>query len=244
MNIYIIRHAEPDYERDSLTEKGWREAELLSRRLSKIENASYYTSPLGRARDTASLTLRAVGKEAEVFPWLREFDKGYAVPPEFNPKGFGWDFPPRLWTSEPAYYDPARWMSAPAYKDSGIAPIYRAVTDGLDALTSKHGYERGDHVYKALRPNTENILIFCHFGVACVLLSRLFDCSPVTLWHHTVALPSSVTVVTTEEREKGTAVFRMLRFGDLSHLDANGEAPSFCARFCERNGDGTRETWS
>ena len=33
MNIYIIRHAEPDYARDSLTEKGWREAELLSRRL-------------------------------------------------------------------------------------------------------------------------------------------------------------------------------------------------------------------
>ena len=66
MNIYIIRHAEPDYEHDSLTEKGWREAELLSHRLSKIRNAFYYTSPLGRARDTASLTLRAVGQEAEV----------------------------------------------------------------------------------------------------------------------------------------------------------------------------------
>ena len=49
MNIYIIRHAEPDYARDSLTEKGWREAELLSRRLSEIPDASYYTSPLGRA---------------------------------------------------------------------------------------------------------------------------------------------------------------------------------------------------
>ena len=73
MNIYIIRHAEPDYARDSLTEKGWREAELLSRRLSKIPDASYYTSPLGRARATASLTMQAVGKEVEVCPWLREF---------------------------------------------------------------------------------------------------------------------------------------------------------------------------
>ena len=34
MTIYIIRHAEPDYARDSLTEKGWREAELLSHRQS------------------------------------------------------------------------------------------------------------------------------------------------------------------------------------------------------------------
>lgn len=241
MNIYIIRHAEPDYEHDSLTEKGWREAELLSHRLSKIQNAFYYTSPLGRARDTASLTLRAVGQEAEVLPWLREFDTGYTVPPVYNPKGFGWDFPPKTWTHEPLYYDPERWLQAPAYRDSGVEPVYRAVTDGLDALLVKHGYERGDHLYRAVRPNTENLLLFCHFGVECVLLSRLFDCSPVTLWHHTVALPSSVTVVTTEEREKGTAIFRMSRFADLSHLDAAGEAPSFFARFCEQHGDGTRE---
>ena len=180
MNIYIIRHAEPDYEHDSLTEKGWREAELLSHRLSKIRNAFYYTSPLGRARDTASLTLRTVGQEAEVLPWLREFDTGYTVPPDYNPNGFGWDFPPKTWTHEPLYYDPERWLQAPAYRDSGVEPVYRAVTDGLDALLAKHGYERGDHLYRAVRPNTENLLLFCHFGVECVLLSRLFDCSPVT----------------------------------------------------------------
>ena len=67
MPIYIIRHAEPDYARDSLTEKGWREAALLSHRLAKIPDASYYVSPLGRARDTASLTLKAVGNTAEKF---------------------------------------------------------------------------------------------------------------------------------------------------------------------------------
>ena len=30
MKIIFIRHGEPNYEIDSLTEKGWREAELLS----------------------------------------------------------------------------------------------------------------------------------------------------------------------------------------------------------------------
>ena len=76
MNVYIVRHAEPDYARDTLTEKGWREAELLSRRLENIPNGYYYTSPLGRARDTASLTLQKVGAQAQVCPWLREFDAG------------------------------------------------------------------------------------------------------------------------------------------------------------------------
>lgn len=85
MTIYIIRHAEPDYARDSLTEKGWREAALLSHRLAKIPDASYYVSPLGRARDTASLTLKAVGKTAEVLPWLREFDAGYRTDSLIHP---------------------------------------------------------------------------------------------------------------------------------------------------------------
>ena len=141
------------------------------------------------------------------------------------------------------YYDPEGWIHAPAYKASGIDVVYRSVTEHFDRLLAARGYERGDHLYAAVRPNTENLLLFCHFGVECVHLSRLFDCSPVVLWHHTVALPSSVTVVTSEEREPGTAIFRMSRFGDLSHLDAAGEAPSFSARFCERHGDGTREVF-
>ena len=241
MNIYIIRHAEPDYERDSLTEKGWREAALLSHRLAKIPNAFYYASPLGRAKDTASLTLKAAGKEAEVLPWLREFDQGYRTSPACHPDGLGWDFLPVSWVHDPMYYDPARWMQAPAYKESGIDRAYDRVVSGFDALLAAHGYDRGDHLYRVARRNTENLLLFCHFGVECVLLSRLLDCSPVVLWHHTVALPSSVTVLTSEERQAGTAIFRMSRFGDLSHLDAAGEAPSFCARFCECHADGTRE---
>ena len=36
MKIMIIRHGDPDYSIDSLTEKGWREAELLSQRLSAL----------------------------------------------------------------------------------------------------------------------------------------------------------------------------------------------------------------
>ena len=35
MKILIIRHAEPDYSIDSLTEKGHREAALLAEKLSK-----------------------------------------------------------------------------------------------------------------------------------------------------------------------------------------------------------------
>ena len=72
----------------SMQKSGFSANELL-RRLCKIPDASYYTSPLGRARATASLTMQAVGKEVEVCPWLREFDTGYKTRPDFHPTGHG-----------------------------------------------------------------------------------------------------------------------------------------------------------
>ena len=73
MRILIIRHGDPDYEKDSLTEKGWREAALLAERISKMEVAAFYVSPLGRARDTAGLTLEKMNRKAVVCDWLQEF---------------------------------------------------------------------------------------------------------------------------------------------------------------------------
>lgn len=55
MRLIIVRHGDPDYEKDSLTEKGWREAAILADRISRLEVKEFYVSPLGRARDTASL---------------------------------------------------------------------------------------------------------------------------------------------------------------------------------------------
>ena len=53
MRLLIVRHGDPDYSIDSLTEKGWKEAEYLSERLSKLDVKDFYVSPLGRAKDTA-----------------------------------------------------------------------------------------------------------------------------------------------------------------------------------------------
>ena len=73
MRLIFIRHGEPDYEHDSLTEKGWREAKLLAARTKDWHVDDFYISPLGRARDTASFTLKAHGKTAEIMDWLHEF---------------------------------------------------------------------------------------------------------------------------------------------------------------------------
>ena len=76
MRLLIVRHGDPDYENDTLTQKGRREAALLAERLKKEDITALYTSPLGRAKDTCMYTARALGKVREVKEkwWLAEFN--------------------------------------------------------------------------------------------------------------------------------------------------------------------------
>jgi len=113
-------------------------------------------------------------------------------------------------------------------------------TKELDALLLKEGYRRTGYSYRAEAPNHRTIVLVCHFGLSAVLLSHLLNCSPYSLWQHTVAAPTSVTTLYTEEREEGVAHFRCASFGDISHLYAAGEEPAFAARFCECFTDDTR----
>ena len=103
----------------------------------------------------------------------------------------------------------------------------------FDKLLAKHGYERHGKIYRAVNANNDTIVLFCHFGLECVLLSHLLGISPMVLWHGFCAAPTSVTTLYTEERRRGIAAFRMASFGDISHLYAANEEPAFAARFCE-----------
>lgn len=232
MNILIIRHGDPDYSIDSLTEKGWREAEMLSERIAPLDVKAYYVSPLGRARDTASFTLKKAGREAEVLPWLREYDVRIDDP-KTGTKRIPWDMLPADWTAVPEYYLKDEWYNVPIMKSAEMETGLKAVWDGLDEILARHGYVRSGNLYRAENPNGDTIVFFCHFGVQCVMLGHLLGISPMILWHGLMTAPTSVTTLHTEERREGAAFFRASSIGDISHLYANGEPPAFAGRFCE-----------
>ena len=73
MRILFIRHGDPDYANDTLTEKGRREASALAARAEALDMGECYVSPLGRAQATAEYSLKKLGKTAETLDWLQEF---------------------------------------------------------------------------------------------------------------------------------------------------------------------------
>lgn len=248
MRILFIRHGDPDYVNDTLTEKGRREAALLSEIADKLNLGDCFVSPLGRAKATAQYTLDKLGITAPTCDWLREFDASLDVNglPDLQ-KAFPdtwkdgtnfknrivWDCLPSYFTTHSEYLDKQDWRTSKVALHSNWAERHDYVISEFDKLLASYGYVREGEHYRVEKESTQTITFFCHFGITAVLLSHLWNVSPYTLWHGLALAPTSVSEVVSEEREQGIAYFRGLRLGDTTHLYLGGEEPSFSARFCE-----------
>ncbi len=233
MRILIIRHGDPNYLGDTLTPKGWKEAEMLAERLAKEKIDAFYVSPLGRAQDTASCTLKKMNRTATTKEWMREFPQRIHRPDRSLVRSCAWDWLPADWTQYPCLLDPHHWGDHPVYQEAHVKEKYDEICAQFDLLLSSHGYVRDGYFYRTEQGNHDTIVLFCHFGLECVLLSHLMNISPVPLWHGAVAAPSSVTEIHTEERRKGEVYFRMSEFGSTAHLYVHDEPPAFAARYAE-----------
>ena len=141
MKLIIIRHGDPDYSIDSLTEKGWKEAEYLADRIAKLDVKQFYVSPRGRAKDTASLTLQKMKRTAIECEWLREFAPVIDRPDRPN-SPVCWDWLPGDWTKEEDFYRYDRWTEVAAMKNGHVKEEYDWVCKNLDDLLASYGYMR------------------------------------------------------------------------------------------------------
>ena len=157
MKLIFIRHGDPNYKDDCLTEKGRREAHLLAKRVATWNVSAFYASPLGRAYETASICLdeyrRAKNnppeaKEMTVHDWLKEFYFP-VTDPVSGRHGVPWDFVPSFWTNEPAFFDRKAWPDAPVMQQSPeLKEKYLEVCTNTDKLLAHYGYIRNDSHYR------------------------------------------------------------------------------------------------
>lgn len=227
MKITIIRHAEPDYPNNTLTEKGFKEAEILGKYLKDAKLDYIYVSPFARADYTAKGILKYnKNKNYETLEFLHEF-----LP-------FCWDKRPSYLNSDNRLYDKDKWVDVPDVADKTLKESYEWVKTEFNKLLEKHGYKKNGVYYDAVKPNHDNLVFVCHFGLESFLLSELLNIPVQALLNHTCASPTAITTVYTEEREKGKAIFRLNVFGSVEHLIMSNEPVSFMARFDEVYGDG------
>lgn len=255
MRIIFVRHGEPDYSNDSLTEKGKREAKILSERVKNWNIKDIYVSPLGRAIETAEPSLKALGREAITLPWLREFSY-QVINPIHGKNSVPWDFIPSQLYSDDRMFSECEWIDIPPMSvNPQIKENYPIVMAGIDEIVEKYGYKRHGKYYLRMDgrerfiestvrdqkyPTVDSlpeddgeptIVMFCHLGVICLMMSRLLNVPFETMTHSFFLPTTSVTILNTEERWGNEVSFRAQIVGDVSHLLNVGEPISNAGSF-------------
>ena len=235
MKILIIRHGDPYYPTDSLTEKGSREAFLLGEKL-KNENIKYiYVSPLGRAKLTAKPTAENLNITPTVLDWLQEFPAqlGFQYETDFykNMKS-PWNMPPELWADDALLYDINNWTKSDVLNGSKIAERYDLVCREFDLLLEKHGYKRDGNKYIIEEGAEKDITIalFCHFGLGTSLIAHILNIPLISAWNSIFLPPSSVTTLYMEQHIASRPIAHGIfaGIGDTSHL-YKGDEPISCS---------------
>ncbi len=232
MKIVIIRHAEPDYENNTLTKKGFKEADILGKYFKDIKIDYLYSSPLNRAKFTADGIVKYKnGLKYEVLDFLEEFYSPIDL--DYCKNHICWDLRASFLNDNNALFDCDKWQTVNGFNSDGLTKRYKDLKLQFASLLEKRGYVKNGNYYDVVKPNHDTLVFVCHFGTESFLLSELLGVSPILLANYTVSRPTGVTILTTEEREKGKAIFRLLEFGTVYHLEKYNEEPSFMARFVE-----------
>lgn len=214
MKLYLIRHGEPDYENDCLTALGRAQAEAVSILQEKGQVTQAICSPLGRARETALPLTSLLQIKAEIKDWLKEIDD-VTVWSRRRADLAVWNVEPQTLFC---------WEKKNAAKEQPfaekMAERWKGLTEGIDEVLLSRGIRKEQFGWKIIdqAEMKGDIAIFCHLGVGMLLLSYLLDMSPYSIFRSFFLAPASVTSILLEDHGDGTAGFRVLRMGDVSHM--------------------------
>ena len=225
MLLYIIRHGDPHYPTDSLTERGVLQAEAVGKRLAAAGITQVYSSPMGRAKQTAEPTCRLLGLECKIEPWAYELNRHemYMEFPDGKNKALG--ELQNTYLLENGGYDynfsdacehPV--LKAHTHMDEAVARVREGSRDFLERL----GYREENGIYRIEQPNDEKVALFCHAALARTLLSELLHVPLQVMFGSFWYNHTGVTVVRFQNYENGVTAPRCLCFSDCSHLYAHG----------------------
>jgi broad specificity phosphatase PhoE len=223
MRLHIVRHGDPDYEHDDLTPSGHLEARALAALFACEGLDEIYSSPLGRARRTASYTAEALGLPVAVEDWARELS-------ELLDPSSGlmlWDFDPNLLAGKEEAERgellwSGKWKATPPFDRAELGAALDRVTAGADLFMARRGYLRERGAYRVTAPDEKRVALFCHNGSGLAMLAHFLRLPVPAVWSSFFLHTSSVTTLLFEERRPGIATARCIGLSDQSHLRAAG----------------------
>jgi len=199
--ILLVRHGTTEYNEtdrlqgridNPLSRKGRDEAERLAARLKDEPIDAFFSSPLQRALETASIVNRFHGKSLTVIPEFSEIDLG-----EWEGRNYS-----QVREQYPEIHQ--RWISDPDY------PIPGGESFSAVCTRTRHG------LATALQNGQRNILIVGHASVNRAILSNLLDLTPAQARMFRTGNAALSTLLLMENESRAWAVVDF--WNSTSHL--------------------------
>ncbi len=227
MILYIIRHGEPGHD-GALTEKGWKQAEAVGRRMKQAGIDRIFTSPVLRAKQTSEPACRLLGITAGIEEWSHEIgDERITSFPDGVRKSIS--FVQNTYFLENGNmnlpYDKA--FECEPFKQSEMKKAVDYIEKNGNEFLERLGYKEENGVYRILKPSDEKVALFCHSAFSRAWISRLLRIPINIMWAGFDYEHSGVTILEFENTENGITAPTCLRYSDTSHLYAEGIEPMF-----------------
>lgn len=224
MILYIIRHGAPDYKTDSLTELGKIQAEAVGKRLYKAGINAVYSSPLGRAIQTAEPTCRLLGLECNIEEWAKEIN-GDEVTTYPNGEPISLSLLQTTYMRENGEMDLSfpDMFKCKALAASNIEGPFNYIKDNGRDFLERLGYKEENGIYRIIKPNDDKVALFCHAISSRLWVSELLHIPLHMMWssfypHYN----TGVTAINFVNYKNGWTSPKCFFYNDVSHLYAEG----------------------
>ncbi len=182
MRIVFVRHGEPNYELDCLTENGKIHAAKAAERLKEEGIEEIWTSPYGRALQTAEVSSRVLGLPVKTLDFMHELNWGSIDGKPIFENGHPWLISDDMARRGMDLNDP-KWRENEYFKNNRVVENVDMIAKRIDDWLSGYGYIRNGQYYNHTSDDSKHrtVAVFAHGGSTCAALAHIlnmtFPCS-------------------------------------------------------------------
>ena len=222
MIFYYIRHGNPIYNPDGLTELGFKQADALALKFKEIGLDKIYSSTSNRAILTAKPTAKILNKEIIELDFAHEKHPWQNLTIDNQKGGVCWlyqfDQTIELFNSEEIEKLGFNWYNHPMFKNYNFKNELERTKTEADKFFLELGYKHiGNGKYKVEKSNNDKIALFAHQGFGMSFLSTILDIPYPKFSTHFDLGHSSITVIEFKELN-GYAYPKIISLSNNSHL--------------------------
>jgi probable phosphoglycerate mutase len=230
MLLFYLRHGDPIYHPDSLTELGKKQADALAKRLINSKIDEIYSSDSVRAMQTAKPTADAYGKKITLLPWANEHEAWTRMTvktKDGTPWGYAEKNTANKYVSKEVRALDKKWFTHPCFDGTKYEEFSISKFEEFDNIINKNvddfllslGYEhlRDENRYRVVNDNQKRVAFFAHHGMGMSILSSILDIPYPMFATHFDLSHSSMTVISFKNVD-GYCIPKILQLSNDSHL--------------------------